>query len=435
MKRHGGSLLPVAAALLALAAAAPAPAHHGGETEALVRSAEQGDAKAQYQLAVLQGSGFGDVEQDAAAALTWHRRSAEQGYAAAQAALGTAYALGHGVEQDYVQAARWCRRSAEQGDDEGQLCLALLYARGAGVERDGAASVQWLRAAGVGGNGIAQALLGDRYATGAGGVSRDPDEADRWYRLATRADLEVTVIAGTEITSGREVLFHLRALATMYRDGIGLPRDDVAAYKWLDIWNRWTPGSPWFTPTPDGDVPIQEDIDRLAEGMTAAQVAEAKLAADTFLATYRDPSAGDGASVPWFGTRPRAPASLLRAAEHGDTMAQARLGDLYAAGGSGLVADAAEAGRWYRVAVREDHSMLLMLGLSYRDGTHGIPRDDAAAYKWLDIVERWDRDSSWTIEDVPLRLLISRLAERMTSEQVAEAKRAADAFLEAYRPS
>lgn len=289
-----------AVALLLLGAAGAGLAQHvdAAGTAKLVQSAEQGDAEAQFQLGVMHGCGFGGFEQDSAEALTWYRRSAEQGFAAAQSALGTAYAYGELVEKDYAEAARWCRLAAEQGDSDGQFCLALLYANGAGVEQDDAESVKWLRLAGERRDGMAQARLGDLYAAGEGGVRRDPVEADKWYRLATRTDVEVTMMAGQEFTSGREVLFHLLVLGKMYRDGFGLPRDDVAAYKWLDIAERWRPNSWWTTEIPDGEVRLTEQIRRLGEGMTAEQVAEARLAADTFLETYRDPSAGDDALPP-----------------------------------------------------------------------------------------------------------------------------------------
>ena len=218
-----------AVALLLLGAAGAGLAQHvdAAGTAKLVQSAEQGDAEAQFQLGFMHGCGFGGFEQDTAGALTWYRRSAEQGFAAAQSALGTAYAYGEPVEKDYAEAARWCRLAAEQGDSDGQFCLALLYANGAGVEQDDAESVKWLRLAGDQGEGMAQARLGDLYAAGEGGVRRDPVEADKWYRLATRTDVEVTVMAGQEFTSGREILFHLLVVGELYRDGFGLPRDDV----------------------------------------------------------------------------------------------------------------------------------------------------------------------------------------------------------------
>ena len=70
-------------------------------------------------------------------------------------------------------------------------------------------------------------------------------------------------------------------LGKMYQDGIALPRNDVAAHKWLDISERWTPNaSGWSIETPDGPVPLADEIRTLAEGMTPKQVAEAQRAAD-----------------------------------------------------------------------------------------------------------------------------------------------------------
>ena len=110
----------------------------------------------------------------------------------------------------------------------------------------------------------------------------------RWCRLAGRADTEVTVVAGQEFTSGRAIGVHALMLGKMYQDGIALPRNDVAPHKWLDISERWTPNaSGWSIETPDGPVPLADEIRTLAEGMTPEQVAEAQRAADAFLDTYR----------------------------------------------------------------------------------------------------------------------------------------------------
>jgi hypothetical protein len=67
----------------------------------------------------------------------------------------------------------------------------------------------------------------------------------------------------------------------------GVPRNYVAAYKWFDIAARWHRFSWWTIITPDGYAPLRQEMDRLAERMTAEQVAEARLAADAFLETYR----------------------------------------------------------------------------------------------------------------------------------------------------
>ena len=68
--------------------------------------AEQGDAKAQYNLGIMYGYGRG-VPQDNKEAVKWYRKAAEQGLAIAQYNLGIMYENGHGVPQDYVLAYKW----------------------------------------------------------------------------------------------------------------------------------------------------------------------------------------------------------------------------------------------------------------------------------------------------------------------------------------
>jgi hypothetical protein len=68
--------------------------------------AEQGDTKAQYDLAYFYSRGRGVPEDDAQAAF-WNRKAAEQGYIMAQHMLGYAYSYGLGVPEDYAEACFW----------------------------------------------------------------------------------------------------------------------------------------------------------------------------------------------------------------------------------------------------------------------------------------------------------------------------------------
>jgi len=45
----------------------------------------------------------------------WYRKAAEQGFAKAQYNLGVKYANGQGVKRDHAEAVRWYRKAAEQG--------------------------------------------------------------------------------------------------------------------------------------------------------------------------------------------------------------------------------------------------------------------------------------------------------------------------------
>ena len=78
--------------------------------------AEAGDIEAQYNLGVY-AAGRG-VSQDAAEAVTWFRRAAEQGHAGAQLNLGLMYAAGRGVPQDNVEAHMWLNLAASRSSGE-----------------------------------------------------------------------------------------------------------------------------------------------------------------------------------------------------------------------------------------------------------------------------------------------------------------------------
>ncbi len=74
-------------------------------------AAEQGHAKAQYNLGVLYTQGLG-IQQDYSATMQWYYKAAEQGHAKAQYNLGVLYKQGHGVPQDSIQAMMWFRLAA-----------------------------------------------------------------------------------------------------------------------------------------------------------------------------------------------------------------------------------------------------------------------------------------------------------------------------------
>ena len=78
-------------------------------------AAEQGDAEAQYRLALMYEQGEG-VPENNKQAVKWYRLAAEQGYVEAQYELGVRYMDGNdGVIQDYVYAHMWYNLAASNG--------------------------------------------------------------------------------------------------------------------------------------------------------------------------------------------------------------------------------------------------------------------------------------------------------------------------------
>ncbi len=125
--------------------------------------AQEGDLRAQYNLAVLYDKGLG-ATQDFSEAARWYLVAAERGHLDAQANLGFAYQQGRGVAQDYTAAAHWYRAAAERGDIPAQANLGTLYTNGWGIARNDVLAHMWLNLAvsGAEGRRFRRGLIGKR---------------------------------------------------------------------------------------------------------------------------------------------------------------------------------------------------------------------------------------------------------------------------------
>ena len=141
--------------------------------------AEQGHAKAQYNLGLMFHNGQG-VTKDVKEEVRLYRLAAEQGHAKAQYNLGWMYKNGYGVTKDDKEAIRWYRLAADKGDAGAQVSLGWAYYSGEGVTQDHKEAIRWYRLAADKGDADAQVSLGVMYQRGQGNYK----EAIRWYRLA-----------------------------------------------------------------------------------------------------------------------------------------------------------------------------------------------------------------------------------------------------------
>ena len=117
--------------------------------------AEQGDARAQFNLSFMYEDGRG-VSQNYAEAVKWYRRAALQGWALAEYSLGQMHRDGQAVPQDYAEAAKWYRKAAEQGNAYAQYSLGLMYHDGVGAPQDIVQAHMWFDLAAAQGNVMAQ---------------------------------------------------------------------------------------------------------------------------------------------------------------------------------------------------------------------------------------------------------------------------------------
>ncbi len=93
--------------------------------------AKQGDADAQFNLAILYLQGRGTPQSDIYA-VYWLTKAAKQGHVNAQFSLGDLYRHGGGEEipRDYKQTLYWYTKAAEQGLALAQYNLGHIYEYG-----------------------------------------------------------------------------------------------------------------------------------------------------------------------------------------------------------------------------------------------------------------------------------------------------------------
>jgi uncharacterized protein len=202
--------------------------------EETLRSAEQGDAEAQFDLGRAYDGGdvFSHIQQDSAEAATWYLKAAEQGHVSAQWNLSCLYAYGEGVRQDYTEALLWAHKAAEYGHDA-----------------------------------YAQRAVGSAYEHGQG-VTQDYTEAVNWYRKAAEQ---------------RNALAQFN-LGTMYRFGLGVPRDLVNAHMWIDLAARACTGD---NHTDDDQKEYSSALEAVAAEMTPQEIADAEALARDWNLTFR----------------------------------------------------------------------------------------------------------------------------------------------------
>jgi len=151
--------------------------------ETVKTKAEDGDSESQLYLGLMFVSGMG-VKEDPLAAVNWLRKSAEQGNALAQFYFGGCYLDGvKGLAKNDAEAFKWIKKSAEQGNIDAQAQLGLLYKLGRGVAKNDVEAFKWYKKAAEQGHEIVQSDLAICYIMGAG-VPRDYVEGYAWLNLS-----------------------------------------------------------------------------------------------------------------------------------------------------------------------------------------------------------------------------------------------------------
>lgn len=188
-----------------------------GQENDLYKASLKAQSAARHALGMMFLNGIGG-DKDEEQALMWIKRSAEDGYAPAQAAY--AYLLMQGLcglEIDQEQALKWAKLGAEQNNPDALLLMSnMCFAGIGGTPPDNELGMMYLRRAAVCGSRPAQHDLGVKYFMG-DGVEKDRTEALKWLELAANAgDVDAQYICGN-----------------IYYNDQATPENCSRAYKWF----------------------------------------------------------------------------------------------------------------------------------------------------------------------------------------------------------
>ena len=311
------------------------------------QSAAQGNIDADRVLGLHYRDGVG-VAADGKVALQWFRKAANAGDAFSENEVGRFYVMGvDGLTADPAEAVKWYQKSAAQGYALAARNLGDLYRNGIGVAPDSKLALQWYRKAADGGDAIAENEIGVAYEKGIDGLIADPAEAVKWYQKSAAQGNAVAA----------QNLKRLQQHAEEQKEGT-----DILALR-----------DSAKTGGPAAEAAVQTLRSRAFKGEAAAQFALGTLYDPVFnfsqlvgdnvnvaLSWYRQSAAQgnvdaarvlgihsrDGVGVP-----PDGKAALQwfrKAADGGDAIAENEIGVAYEKGIDGLIADPAEAVKWYQ---------------------------------------------------------------------------------------
>ncbi len=222
--------------------------------------ADQGDARALYNLGTLYAEGRG-VNLDLNNARTYWNQAADAGHVRAMHNLALAHIASASALDtseaaiEYGQALRWLEQAAADGFANSQYTLGKMYQYGLDVPQSDERAVEYYLASAAQGFASAQYNLGKAYRDGRG-VEADNDRSIYYFTQAAENG-------------------HARAqnrMATRFARGDGVEQNDVTALYWATLAAN------------QGDERAAENRTALLNRMSDEQIAEAHALVNDFSA-------------------------------------------------------------------------------------------------------------------------------------------------------
>jgi uncharacterized protein len=359
----------------------------------VLQRARDGDATAQFDIAERR-SEYGNFRE----AFMWYHRSASQGYAESQAALGHCYFVGKGVRKNYNIAFDWWHKAAEQRQPTAMYNVGWCYQNGYGCIRDYDESRKWYRKAAAEGNKSAQKKMGKSASV----CQKEEEELEENKQWQLQADAQTLYNQGLRYIKGenatqdtvQEGIKLLRKAAKQgsvaaqcnlglrYSNGYGVPKDYVEAVRWYRL--AAEQGEP-MAQYNLGDcykygngvrMNMNESVKWFRKAAEQGQVL-----AQFYLGVYYEDiysrKSGDEQDMQealrWFRL----------AANQGLAEAQFNIGVFYMQG-EGLEKNMYKAVEWFRLAANQGHARAeYFLGMCYERGW-GVEKNIQEAIKWYD---------------------------------------------------
>jgi TPR repeat protein len=164
----------------------------------LKRAAQQGHPLAMYNLALHYRDGSGGLRRDIYQAAELQARSAESGFLSAMVEHGVDLYYGRGVPRKSPRrGVEWLQRAADAGSARAKLLLGIFYGYGSitydkdnqedtanSVRADPGLALLWMARVAEAGDSGGQALLANLMEDGTGLANRQPEIAERYWRMA-----------------------------------------------------------------------------------------------------------------------------------------------------------------------------------------------------------------------------------------------------------
>lgn len=157
----------------------PAPLE-SNQLSYIAQMAEVGHPEAQMKLGFAFATGAGGLPIDHEKSIYWSKKAAEQGNAKAQFNLGLSYAKGEGVPQDMYKALHWYEKAAAQGQPNAIENVKVLQHL---KNSEPTAQFEAMKALAQQGDANAQFHLAQSYQHGIN-VPKDKTLALKWYKKA-----------------------------------------------------------------------------------------------------------------------------------------------------------------------------------------------------------------------------------------------------------